>query len=88
MGEKFQRWSFKDKRADGETEKEEREENRTNERDEREISGEKGVKYCFFFFFAILWIVQFYVYNCTVAVLQKNLQYCCLQFLDARVFEA
>ena len=43
MGEKFQRWSYRDERADGETKKEEREENRNNERDEREISGEKGI---------------------------------------------
>ena len=31
---------------------------------------------------------QFYVWNCTVAVLQKNLQYCCLQFSNAIVFRA
>ena len=50
MGEKFRRCSFREERADGETEKEEREENRKNERDEREISGEiGGVKYIFFF---------------------------------------
>ena len=49
MGEKFRRWSFREERANGKTEKEEREENSKDEKDEREISGEiGGVKYLFF----------------------------------------
>ena len=45
------------------------------------------IKY-YYFFFTIHATVQFYVWNCTVAVLQKNLQYCCLQFSNAIVLGA
>ena len=65
MGEKFQRWSFKDERADGETEKEEKEENRTNERDKREILEEKGIiKYIYIYIYIYIlqyWYNEFYL---------------------------
>ena len=62
MGEKFRRWSFREERVDGEQRRKRKKRTGKNKRDEREISGEiGGVKYNFFFFFAILWTIQFYV---------------------------
>ena len=57
-----------------------------NKRWETEMR-EWEIKYYYFFFYNTA-TVQFYLYNCTVTVLQKNLQYLPLQFSDADDFKA
>ena len=66
--------NFGDERADGETKKEEREENRNNVLMREKFRGKNIINFFFFF------------YN--TATVQKILQYCYLQFSNARVFEA
>ena len=88
MGQKFRRWSH---RNFGDEASEMREQMRNREGIKREepahnvlmrekFQGENIIKYIIFD--TILATVQFYVQNCTVALLQKILQQCCLPFSD------
>ena len=62
----------------------EREEHRQNERDERQRRESRNKIYIFFYNTAT---VQFYLQNCTVANIAKNLQYLHLQFSDVDNFK-
>ena len=62
----------------------EREEHRQNERDERQRR-ESRDKILFFFYNTAT--MQFYLQNCTVASIAKNLQYLPLQFSDVDDFK-
>ena len=62
----------------------EREEHRQNERDERQRRESRDK---IFFFFYNTTIVQFYIQNCIVASIAKNLQYLPLQFSDVDDFK-
>ena len=94
MGQKFRRWSH---RNFGDEASEMREQMRNREGIEREepaqnvlmrekFQGENIIKYIIFD--TILTTVQFYVQNCTIAVLQKNLQYYYLAFPNVDGFRA
>ena len=61
----------------------EREEHRQNERDERQRRESRDK----IFFFYNTTTVQFYLQNCTVASIAKNLQYLSLQFFDVDDFK-
>ena len=62
----------------------EREEHRQNERDERQRRESRDKIFLFFYNTAT---VQFYLQNCTVASIAKNLQYLPLQFSDVDDFK-